>query len=155
MWTFGHWGYLHYCSRKAGGEFRCWTLSQFEHSAQLLICSQEREGAALKQYECEPVCATWFWGMVRFEAPFIYQEQCSCQHSYWLLRLLSSVCIGSNSTYSTCSAHSGLWQGAWPSLLWAFLEMMHCGGSSDSWVLMFQLWKFFWFSFHFYCERKS
>lgn len=117
MWTFGlslqfwlrlqtHWEYLCCCGRKAGGELRCWTLSHFEHSAQLLICSHKREEMAHKPNECEPVHATWLWGMVRLEAPFIYQEQCSCQCSYWLLRLSSSVCIGSNISYSTSSAHS-------------------------------------------------
>ena len=56
LWSFfkyltlapDHWGYPHYCGRKAGGDCRHWTISHFEHSAELLICFQEREVAALK-----------------------------------------------------------------------------------------------------------
>lgn len=153
LWLQTH--YLPSSGGKAGGELRCWMHSHFEHSAQLLICSQVRQGVALWRCKYEPVRATWLWGIVSFKDPFIYQEQCICQHSNWLFRLTGSVCIDFNITYSTFSVHTNLWQGAWPPLLWEFLEMMHCGRSNDSWVMVFQLWKDFWLSFSFYCKRKS
>lgn len=83
MWNFGlslqFWLwlqtlYLLCIGRKAGGELRHWMPSHFEHSAQLLICSHERQGVALWHSKYEPVRATWLWGVAGFKDPLFIRS---------------------------------------------------------------------------------